>query len=55
MENAPCVDFGEFMAREDYGEDHVNSIIAPILVAVGAGGAPPTRPFPAAGRQGAGV
>lgn len=37
MENAPCVDFGEFMAREDYGEDHVNSIIAPILV-VGVGG-----------------
>lgn len=35
MENAPCVDFGEFIAREDYGEDHVNSIIAPILVAGG--------------------
>lgn len=53
MENAPCVDFGEFMARENYGEDHVSSMIAPILW--GSGGAPPTRPFPAAGQRGAGV
>ena len=36
MENAPCVDFGEFLARGNYGEDQVNSIIAPILV--GGGG-----------------
>lgn len=35
MENAPCVDFGEFMARGNYGEDQVNSIIAPILVGGG--------------------
>lgn len=38
MENAPCVDFREFTARENYGEDHVSSIIAPILIGgVGAG------------------